>query len=89
MLCIIIIIIIKIIFFIYIEGFMNIFILYNGIIRPMSRFEYINFKASLVIKVINFNGIKKMAPSSYACHFPCEFDYLSNFQFTTHLSHLC
>jgi len=28
----------------------------------MSRFDYINFKASLVIKVINFNGIEKMDP---------------------------
>jgi hypothetical protein len=28
----------------------------------MSHFDCINFKASLVIKVINFNGIEKMAP---------------------------
>jgi hypothetical protein len=28
----------------------------------MSRFDYINFNASLVIKVINFNIILKMAP---------------------------
>jgi hypothetical protein len=55
MLCNIILVIIII--FIYIEGSMNIFILYIDIIRPMSRFGWINFKASIVIKVINFNGI--------------------------------
>jgi hypothetical protein len=51
---------ILIIFIIYIEGSMSIFILYIGIIRPMSHFNYINFKASLIIKVINFDGIFKM-----------------------------
>ncbi len=40
---------------------MNIFIIYIGIIRPHSCFDYTNFKVSLVIKVINFSEIKKMA----------------------------
>jgi hypothetical protein len=39
---------------------MNIFIIYIGVIRSMSCFDYTNFKVSLVIKIINFNGIKKM-----------------------------
>jgi hypothetical protein len=43
----------------YIEGFMNIFIIYIGITRPLFRFDYINFKASLVIKIINYILIKK------------------------------
>jgi len=51
---------IKIIFIIYIEGFMNIFIIYINIIEPQSCFDYINFRASLVIKIINFNGIKNI-----------------------------
>jgi hypothetical protein len=37
---------------------MGVIIIYIGIIRPLSHFEYINFKASLVIKIINFNEIK-------------------------------
>jgi hypothetical protein len=40
---------------------MNIFIIYIGIIGPQSHFHYTNFNASLVIKIINFNEIKKMA----------------------------
>jgi len=40
---------------------MNIFIVYIGIIRPLFCFDNINFKVSLVIKMINFNEIKKMA----------------------------
>jgi len=40
---------------------MNIFIVYTGIIGPQFCYDYTNFKASLVIKIINFNGIKKMA----------------------------
>ncbi len=39
---------------------MNIFIIYIGIIRPLFCFDCTNFKASLVIKIINFNEIKKM-----------------------------
>jgi hypothetical protein len=39
---------------------MNIFIVYIGIIGPLFCFDYTNFKVSLVIKIINFNGIKKM-----------------------------
>jgi len=51
---------IKIIFIIYIERFMNMFIIYIGIIRPQFRFDCTNFRASLVIKIINFNGIKNI-----------------------------
>jgi hypothetical protein len=35
----------KINFIIYIERFMNMFIVYIGIIGPQSRFDYTNFKA--------------------------------------------
>jgi hypothetical protein len=72
---------------IYIEGSMNIFIIYIGIIRPQSRFDYTNFKVSLVIKIINFN--EKKGPSNYVCHLLCGCDLLSKFQFTTHLLHFC
>jgi len=51
---------VKINFIIYIEGFMNMFIIYIGIIGPQSHFDYTNFRASLVIKIINFNGIKNI-----------------------------
>jgi hypothetical protein len=40
---------------------MNIFILNIDIISPLSCFDYTNFKVSLVNKLMNFNGIKKMA----------------------------
>jgi hypothetical protein len=46
---------------VYIEGFMSIFIVYIGILGLLFRFDYTNFKVSLVIKIINFNEIKKMA----------------------------
>ncbi len=68
---------------------MNIFILYIGIIGPRSHFDCINFKTPLVIKIINFNEINKNDPFNYACHFLCGCDYLSKFQFTTHLLHPC
>ncbi len=48
-------------FIIYVEGTMNIFIIYIGIIRPHSRFDCTNFRASLVIKIINFNENLKIA----------------------------
>jgi hypothetical protein len=54
-------------------------------LAKLSHFDSINLKASLVTRKINFNGIKNMA---HLCD-PFECDYLSNFQFTTHLSHLC
>jgi hypothetical protein len=38
----------------------NTFIIYIGIIGPLSCFDYINFKVSLIIKIINFNGIQRM-----------------------------
>jgi hypothetical protein len=40
---------------------MCIFIVYIGILGPLFCFECTNFKASLVIKIINYNGIKNMA----------------------------
>jgi hypothetical protein len=40
---------------------MSIFIIYIGIIGPLFCFDYINFKVSLVIKIINFNENLKMA----------------------------
>jgi hypothetical protein len=40
---------------------MSIFIVYIGIIGPLSHFGYTNFKASLIMKIINFNGIFLMA----------------------------
>jgi hypothetical protein len=40
---------------------MNVFIVYIGIIGPLFRFDYINLKVSLVIKIINFNKIKELA----------------------------
>ncbi len=46
---------------IYIERSMCIFIVHIGIIGPLFCFECTNFKASLVIKIINCNGIKNMA----------------------------
>jgi hypothetical protein len=86
MLCIII---LKIIinFNIYIERSMSTFIIYIGIIGPQFHFDCINFKASLIIKIINFN--EKNGTSSYVCHLLCGYDFLSKFEFSTHLSHLC
>ncbi len=49
----------KIIFIIYIERSMGIFIIYIGIIKSLFRFDCTNFKVSLVIKIINFIKIKK------------------------------
>ncbi len=40
---------------------MGTFIIYIGIIRPRFCFDYINFKVSLIIRILEFNGIKKMA----------------------------
>ncbi len=48
-------------FIIYIEGSMGIFIIYIGIIGPLSHLDCIDFKGSLVIKIINFNGISNLA----------------------------
>jgi hypothetical protein len=40
---------------------MNICIIYIGIIGPQPCFDYTNFRASLIIKIIKFNEIEKMA----------------------------
>jgi hypothetical protein len=47
-------------FIIYIEGSMKIFIMYIGIIGPQFRFDCTNFRASLIIIIINFNKFFKM-----------------------------
>jgi len=70
-------------FIIYIEISMNIFIVYIGIIGPLSHFGYTNFKASLIIKIINFYGILKMAHVIMCVIFHvnviiCQFFNLSN-----------
>ncbi len=44
-------------FIIYIEISMDIFIIYIGIIGPLSCFDCTNFKIPLVINIINFNVI--------------------------------
>jgi hypothetical protein len=44
-------------FVIYIEGAMNIFVIYISIIGSISHFDCTNFKVSLVIIIINVNGI--------------------------------
>jgi hypothetical protein len=54
-------IIFKMIINFIIEGSMSIFIVHIGIIMPLFHFDHINFKVSSVIKIINFNEIKKMA----------------------------
>jgi hypothetical protein len=54
-------IIFKIIINFIIEGSMSIFIIHIGTIGPLFRFDYINFKVSSIIKIINFNEKKKMA----------------------------
>jgi hypothetical protein len=48
-------------FIIYIEGSMIIFIVYIVIIRPQFCFDCINFRTPLIIKIINFYEIKRMA----------------------------
>jgi hypothetical protein len=50
-----------IIFIIYIEKSINVFIIYIGIIGLKSHFDCTNFRASSIIKIINFKEIKKMA----------------------------
>ncbi len=62
---------------------------YIGIIGPMlSHFDCTSFKGLLLIKIINFNENFKNSLSSYACHLPCECDYLSKKLFITHLTSL-
>jgi hypothetical protein len=68
---------------------MSIFIIYIGIIGPQSRFDLTNFKVSLVIKIINFNEIKKMVHLVMLVIFYVDMISCQNFKYTTHLSHLC
>jgi hypothetical protein len=44
-------------FIIYIEGSMCIFIVYVSLIGPLFHFDYLNFKGSIIIRVINFSEI--------------------------------
>jgi hypothetical protein len=77
-------------FIIYIEGSMCIFIVYVSLIGPLFHFDYLNFKGSIIIRVINFSEIKNMAHLVMLVIFHVNvIDYLSNFQFTTHLSYFC
>ncbi len=41
---------------------MDIFIVYIDLIGLLFHFDYTNFKASLVIQIINFNEIKNIWP---------------------------
>jgi hypothetical protein len=63
---------------------MNIFIIYIGIIGPHSCFDYTDIKASLVIKIINFNEIKKMAHLSMLVISYVDVSFYQNFN----LSHI-
>ncbi len=53
-------VIIIIIFIIYIEGSVSIFVEHIGIIRPLSCFDCTNFKVSLVITIFKNNRIWNM-----------------------------
>jgi hypothetical protein len=83
-------IILKIIIFfiIYIEASMGIFIVYIGMIGSLSHFNYINFKVSLVIKVIYFSEIFKMTHLAMLVDFHVNVVTCQNFNLP-HLSHLC
>ncbi len=77
------------IFIVYIEISMGICIICIGILAPLYRFDCINFKASLIIKIIKFNEFLKMVHLVMLVIFHVNVITLSIFQFTTHLSHLC
>ncbi len=49
----------------------------------MSCFDRINFKVSLVIKIINFNGIKKMVPLAMLVIFHVNMITCQNFKLIT------
>ncbi len=67
---------------------MSILIVYIGIIRSVSHFDYINFKASLIIKIINCNGIKKMTHLTMLFIFHVNVITSQNFNLP-HLSPIC
>jgi hypothetical protein len=64
---------------------MSIFKIYIVIIGPLFHFDCINFKASLVIKIINFNGIKKRAHLAMLVIFHANVIICQNFN----LPHIC
>jgi hypothetical protein len=66
---------------------MIIFIIYIGIIGPKSCFDYTNFRASLVIKTINFNRISKMAHLAMLVIFYVKVITCKNF-ILTHIYHI-
>jgi hypothetical protein len=68
---------------------MSIFIINIGIIGPQSRFDCINFRASLVIEIINFYENFKMAHLTMFVIFYVDVIFCQNFKYITHLSHLC
>jgi hypothetical protein len=61
--------------------------MYIGIIRPQSRFHCINFRASLVIKIINLNENFKMAHLVMLFIFYVDAIYCQNFNLP-HIYHI-
>jgi hypothetical protein len=66
---------------------MSIFIIYIGVIGPQSCFYYTNFKASLVIKIINFNELKKKTHLSMLVVFYVDVISYQNFNLS-HIFHI-
>ncbi len=66
---------------------MDIFILYIGIIKPLSYFDCTNFKGSLIIKVISFNEIKNMAHLAMLVIFHVNVINCQNLNLS-HISHI-
>jgi len=58
--------------------------MYIGTIEPQFHFDYTNFKVSLVIKIINFNEIKKLAHLTMLVIFYVDMIFYQNFN----LSHI-
>jgi hypothetical protein len=66
---------------------MSIFIIYIGIVRPLFCFDCINFKASLVIRIINFNENLKMAHLAVVVIFHVNVIICPNFNLS-HIYHI-
>jgi len=74
-------------FIIYIEGSISIFIIYISIIRAWFHFDYTNFRASLVIKIINFSEFLKMAHRGMFFIFYVDVIFCQNFNLP-HIYHI-
>jgi hypothetical protein len=72
---------------IYIERSMSTFIIYIGIISSLSCFDCTNFSISLIIKIINFNGIKNMTHLSMLVIFHVNMITYHNFNLS-HIYHI-